>query len=340
MGVTKFKIWRNERMNNSSKSRYLLIGIVGMLFFSCFTITTSAEEETINIVCTNSFLADFTSNLITENVSIEYIMPSGVCPAFYDTTPSDVSKIVSADVVISLGSSITEPWLVDLLAYNTDCDTIECKNLGEWNIPTGAKTYVEHLTTELSEIFPELNETIKQNSEAFIAEINETAELLQNLIETNGYQDKKIIAMQWQKEFLEFLGLNVTYSYGPPQGLSTQDELDVIDAASSGEICVVVDNLQSGTDFGARVASESGASHVIFTNFPGAIPNTDTYLDMISYNTEQLINGISTFEYKKGDIAELEVEISNLELQRNVSFVLVAIFAIIAIVLFVMYRKK
>ncbi|EMR74443.1 hypothetical protein MBGDF03_01252, partial [Thermoplasmatales archaeon SCGC AB-540-F20] len=58
-----------------------------------------------------------------------------------------------------------------------------------------------------------------------------------------------------------------------------------------GEVCAVIDNLQSGTEFGARVASESGASHVIFTNFPGAVPGADTYLEMITYNTQQLING-------------------------------------------------
>jgi len=328
------------KIKNQGKNRYILLFIITTLILSCFAINTQAEETDIQIVCSNSILADFTSNLIRENVSIEYIMPSGVCPAFYDTTPSDVSKIISADIIISFGSSSMEPWLDDLLTYNTDADLIECQNMGEWNIPTNAKTYVEYLSRELSEILPEINETIHNNSQAYIIKIDEKSLELQEIIESNGYLNKPVICMQWQKDFLETLGLNVTYSYGPPQGLSAQDELDVINAALSNDVCAIIDNLQSGTDFGAHVASESGASHIIFTNFPGAVPGTDTYLDMISYNTNQLIDGIKNYEYKKGDIAELESQLSNLELQRNTSIILAVIFVILSLTFYVLYKKK
>jgi len=267
-------------------------------------------------------------------------MPSGVCPAFYDTTPSDVSKIVNADVIISLGSSKMESWLDDLLSYNSDADFIECKDMGEWNYPLGARKYVEHLTDELSNLFPGKNETIHENSELYLATIDEKFLELKEQIESNGFLDKPVICIIWLKDLIKSLGLNVTYSFGPPQGLSVQDELDVINAALNNDVCAVVDNLQSGTDFGAHVASESGASHVIFTNFPGAIPGTDTYLEMITYNTNQLIDGIETYEYKQGDIAALESTISELELQRNTSIAVAVMLGILTSVLFVMYKKK
>ena len=160
------------------------------------------------------------------------------------------------------------------------------------------------------------------------------------MIEINGYQDKKVICMQWQKDFIESLGLNVTYYYGPPEGLSTQDMLNVSQAASTTDIVAIIDNLQSGTEFGSRIASETGASHVIFTNFPGAVPGSETYLEMLTYNTQQLINGITTYEYKQGDIATLEGQLTTTELQRNTAIILAGIFAILAIVLLIMYRKK
>jgi len=267
-------------------------------------------------------------------------MPSGVCPAYYDTTPSDVDKITDADIIISFGSPFMEPWLGDLLEYNENYDIIECKDMGEWNIPSGAKAFVEHLSEELSEIIVEQNQTIQANADTYLLEMDEMAETLKNSIETKGYTDTKIISMSWQKDFLEWLGLNVTYSYGPPQGLSAQDQLNVINASNQEDVYVIIDNLQSGTDFGGKVASESGASHVIFTNFPGAIPGTDTYLEMIEYNTEQLIKGIETYEYKQGEINTLEGQINSLETQRNMSIFLFIIFAILSLVLYVLYRKK
>jgi len=209
-----------------------IVYILGIILLLSFIVTNaSAEEDDINIVCTNSVLSDFTSNLIKENVTIDYIMPSGVCPAYYDTTPSDISKVTNADIIISFGSAQMEPWLSKLLGYNTDYDLIECKDMGEWNVPSIAREYVQCIADELIKIYPELNATIKANSESYLNQINETALSLKEIIETNSYQDKKIIAMSWQKDFLEWLGLNVTHSYGPPQTLSAQDEIDVINAA-------------------------------------------------------------------------------------------------------------
>ena len=325
-------------MKYITKRRYVLLLTGVMLVLSCFTLPLKAAQNT-TIICTNSILADFASNLVTENVTIEYIMPAGACPTHFDATPGDVSKIVSADIIISLG---LEPWLDSLVnsSGKIHAQQIKCAGLGEWNIPSGAKKYVEKIRDELSLLLPTLNETIQKNAENYMAQIDETAQQLRENITAKGHQGKQIICMQWQQDFLEWLGCNVTSSYGPPEGLSTQDMLNVAKAASSEEICAIVDNLQSGTDFGARIASESGASHVIFTNFPQAIPGTDTYLKMISYNTEQLINGIATFEYKQGEIATLGQKVSLLELERNVSLLVVAILGISAFILLLLYKKK
>ena len=332
--VTKF--WSKKDMNK----KYVLFSITAIILFSTFATNARANEDTINVVCTNSVLADFVSNLLTENATIEYIMPPGICPAFYDTTPSDVNKIVTADIIISFGSPTMEPWLGDLLAYNPSGNLVECKDLGEWNYPSGAKTYIKYLESELRALYPELNDTIQVNAEEYINKIDAKFIDLQKKIQNNSYNDKTVICMRWLKDFIEYLGLNITYSFGPPQGLSLKDELDVIHAASSNDVCAIIDNLQSGTDFGARVASESGASHIIFTNFPDAIPGTETYLDMITYNVDQLVKGIATYEYKKGELAELDNQISNLELQRNIFLVFALIFVILTLTLYMMYRKK
>jgi len=327
-------------MKHIQKQKNMLLSVLVMLVLSSsFMLQSQAEENTTTIVCTNSILADFTSNILTDNVTIEYIMPAGVCPAHFDTSPSDVSLIASADIIISLG---WEPWLESLLASsgNTDVKQIKCSQPGEWNIPSGAIKYVEKIRDEISLLLPEYNDTIQANAQAYLTEINGTAEYLQSIVISNGSVGKEVICMQWQKDFVEWLDLNVSYSYASPEGLSVQDELDIINAASSGDICAVIDNLQSGTDFGARVASESGASHIIFTNFPGAIPGTDTYLEMLDYNTNQLMAGIEAYEYKQGGLQELESQISELEVQRNTSLAIAAMFGILTCVFVIMYKKK
>lgn len=313
--------------------------LVGFITINIVIPTSFGEEETIQIVCTNSSLADFTSNIIFDNVTIEYIMPAGACPAHFDTSPSDVSKIVNADIIISLG---WEPWLESLLnkSGNSDYTEIKCQGLGEWNIPTGAIAYVEKITQGLKTAIPEKETIIQENADTYLTAINEKAGQLQNRIETLGLTDRKIVSMEWQKDFLEWIGLNVTHYYPPPESLSVQDELEVINAASDKEVAAVVDNLQSGTEFGARVASESGVSHVIFSNFPGAIPNADTYLEMITYNTDQLIKGITSFDLTNEQTQELQSQLNAVELQRN-AFGLTTILAFaLCSIIFIMYKKK
>lgn len=317
----------------------ILFLFVGLLTVNMFLPVSLAEDESIKIVCTNSVLADFTSNIITENASIEYIMPAGACPAHFDTSPSDVSKIVNADIIISLG---WEPWLETLLnkSGNNDYTEIKCMGLGEWNIPTGAIAYVQIITEGLITALPGKSSFIQQQSNNYQSEINDTAEILKNNIINQNFTGRKVVCMEWQKDFLGWIGLNVTYYYPPPESLSVQDELDVISAASEDGVAAVIDNMQSGTAFGARVASESGVSHVIFTNFPGAIPNTDTYLEMITYNTDQLMNGIASFDYTTDQTRELQNELNSVSLQRN-TFAMTSLFALILCgVLFVMYKKK
>jgi len=327
-------------MKHTPKQKIMLFpALVTVVLLSCLILQAQAEENTITIICTNSILADFTSNILEDNVTIEFIMPAGVCPVHFDTCPSDVSLVESADIIISLEQ---EPWLESLLTSsgNIDVEQIKCAQLGEWNIPSGAKKYVRKIRDELLILLPEYTNSIQKNAENYIIQIDETAVYLQSKVINNDSVGKKVICMQWQKDFVEWLDLNVTYSYASPESLSVQDELDVINAASDGDICSVIDNLQSGTDFGAKIASESGASHIILTNFPGVFPGTDTYLEMITYNTKQLLKGIESYEYKQNGILELESQISGLELQRNTSLLIATIFGILTCVFVVMYKKK
>ena len=324
-------------MHHISKRKIILL-FIGIIL-SIGLMPQSIAEDNIEIVCTNSVLADFTSNILTGNVSIEYIMPAGACPSHFDTVPSDVSKIVNADIIISLG---WEPWLESLLnkSGNADYTEIKCSGLGEWNIPTGALSYVIAITDGLKIALPDQTESIQENANEYLLLINTTAGELKNQIETNNLTSKKVVSMEWQKDFLEWIGLNVTYYYSPPESLSVQDELDVINEASKNEVSAVIDNLQSGTEFGARVASETGVSHVVFSNFPGAVPNTDTYLEMISYNTDQLIKGISSFDLTSEQTRNLENQIDTLQLQRN-AFGMAALVAVVLCgVLFILYKRK
>jgi len=266
-------------------------------------------------------------------------MPGGACPAHFDTSPEDIQKIVNADVIISLG---WEPWLTDLLEKSGNINYIEikCSKLGEWSYPENAKKYVEKIRDDLSDAYPELNQTIQQNAEEYLVLIDEIANDLKNMLIKMNYTNRQVISINWYREYLEWLGVDILTSYDSPEGMSTQDKINISAAATENDVSVIIDNLQSGTDFGEQIASESDVTHVIFTNFPGAIDDVDTYLEVLNYNTVQLINGITIYNYKQTGIGDLESKVSNLEFQRNSLIILTIIAVLIVLVLFVIYIRK
>ncbi len=300
--------------------------------------TAEGTGDDIQVLCANSLLADLTTNVVGDIANVEYIMPAGACPSHFDSRPSDVNLVASADVIVQLG---WEGWLNDLIdsAGKGDVDQIKMAGLEEWNVPEGAKAHVDKIAGDLCAIYPEHASTFESNAASYKAQIDAKADELRLRVRSEGVEGGSVVVMQWQRAFVEWLGFEVVTAYGPPESLSVAESLNATEAASGNDVCMVIDNLQSGTDFGAQVASQTGVSHVIVTNFPGAVPNTDTYLDMLDYNTDQLIDGAKTYEYKKGDIARLESQVEDLKFQNALYLSLSVILLFVAVFLGVLFVR-
>jgi ABC-type Zn uptake system ZnuABC Zn-binding protein ZnuA len=303
----------------------------------------SAEDEVVKVVCTNSALADFATHVFgdefADSVSVEYIMPAGVCPSHFDTSPSDVVTIASADVVISLG---WEPWLANLLdaSGNDDAHSILCMGLGEWNIPSGAEAHLDVISEGLSEFSPEWATVFQGNADNYSAEIASAYESARLQMEALGLNGTKVVTIEWYTVFLTGLGFEVVASYEAPESLSTEDVIEISEKCEDSEVAMVVDNLQSTIDFGANLAAEFGKEHVVLSNFPEAIPGKYTYIDNMAYNVEELTNAAVAYEETQTEISELESEVSSLEFQRLVLMSAAAALAVLLVLSIVISRRR
>jgi len=296
-------------------------------------------DERPRIVAANSILADFAENIVGDLARVDYLMPAGVCPSHYDARPSDATQVAEADVIIMMG---WEGWLYGLIEStgNDEAALIMCLGMGDQNLPADVKGFVDHIARGLSAVMEDDAATLTANAEMYKAQIDAKASELQSRVEAAGVTGTKLVVMEWQRAFAEFLGFEVVGAFGPPEGLSVQDQLNVSSAASRKDVAMVVDNLQSGTDFGARVAEETGKVHVVLTNFPDAAPGTYTYLDMIDYNTEALISGAEEYEYKQGEIADLEGRVKDLEYQSGLYLTMAVVLLIVALFLGVLLVRS
>ncbi len=314
-----------------------------ILMSMAFVGLSSGEDEPLIVICTNSVLADFATHVfgdeLEDSIEVEYIMPAGVCPSHFDTSPSDVVTIASADVVISLG---WEPWLSDLLesSGNEDAFPINCLGFGEWNIPSGAELHIDRIAEGLSEYKSEWSTILTANAVNYSEEIADAFEESRQLVASKGLNDTKVITIEWYEQFLEELGFEVAKSYGAPEGLSTSDILEVSEACGDPEVALVVDSLQSTIDFGMELAADFAKIHVILSNFPDAIPGKYSYIDNLRYNVDELVNGAITYETTQTEISDLESEVSSLEFQRIALLSAVAVLAALLVISVQTSRRK
>jgi hypothetical protein len=119
---------------------------------------------------------------------------------------------------------------------------------------------------------------------------------LRESAEAAGTDRVAVVSMAWQAEFVTWLGFQVPVTYGIPASLSLRDLVTLASAGQDAGAEVVVDNLQSGVNFGAKLAREIGGIHVVLSNFPGAMPFTATVIDLLRRNAQAMFSAIEPLE--------------------------------------------
>jgi ABC-type Zn uptake system ZnuABC Zn-binding protein ZnuA len=315
----------------------LTFGIALMMLPLLFLSVTEAQTtEKPIIVCTTSVIGSVVEELIGDTADVLVLVQAGLCPADYEVRPGFIDAVSKAQILFKQNIP-GESWLDGLLeaAGNKDLTVIAIP--GAYNTPEGAKSYIRGVGGNLSQILDiDLDSKISQ----ILDDVDVVSSLMVNQAENLGASNLKVICMAWLKTFIESAGFTVVATYNPPETLSTGDITSLIATAQSEGVALIVDNLQIDTEFGMEIASEAGAEHVVLTNFPGAIPNTETLAKMLQYNAEQLSNGTVTWRYTSALKAETNDIKNQLALFQITTSVLIIVVCVEALIILAIRKRK
>lgn len=240
------------------------------------------------LVSTHAVFGEFAEIVGGDLVELVSIIPSGFCPAHYDLRPSDVAAVSRAAMILYSGF---EPWMESLLdAVGGTATVVQLE--GTWSTPDAASGKVDAIATALSELLPENADTFVVNSATYKEALASLTTSLKAQAAALNVESIPVISMAWQEDFVAWLGFNIVATYGMPENLSLKDLVDLAHVGTESGAALVIDNLQSGVNFGAKLAREIGAVHVVLSNFPGAMPGTATVLDLFERNAEALFFAI------------------------------------------------
>lgn len=246
---------------------------------------------TPHVVATHAVLAEIVSIVGGEQFEVTIIIPSGFCPGHYDLSPSDYAALINADLVLYSGF---EPW-VEQLVDRTQADAL-VQLAGPWNTPAAAAQQTEAIVSLLSERIPDAAGAFAVNGDAYLDQLSAIDSSLSERAAALDVAGMPVVCMQWQVSFVSWLGFDVAVTYGLPESLSLQDLVELANQGLAAEAILVIDNLQSGIEFGGKLAREVDAVHVVLSNFPGALPRTATILDLFVRNAEALFTAIEPVE--------------------------------------------
>ena len=314
----------------------LVLGMLGSGLYLGIARAQENQAEKPIIVCTTNVLGSIVKELVGEEADVIVLVNPGLCPADYDMKPSDIYALSRAKIFFYHGIPGEKPWLQSLIEAAGNENLTQVKVSGIYNTPEGAKNYIRVIGGNLSQA---LSIDLSGKIEQMIAEIEEAANEIANEAQSLGVSNVNVICMKWQKPFVEWVGFNVIAVYNPPETLSASDIANLIDTARTNHAALIIDNLQVSAEFGASVASEVGAVHVVLTNFPGAIPGTENLAQMFRYNAKQLFEGLRRWQTIEG-MKALVSENENLKNQLTLYQSLSAVVAVIAVVEFVLLLVK
>ena len=179
------------------KCRYLvllLLAIVGLAACSSQKSSTDSSSSKLNVVATNSIIAEITKNMAGDKISLHSIVPVGQDPHEYEPLPEDVKKTSKADLIFYNGINLEtggNAWFTKLVenakkkenkdyyAVSEGVDVIYLEGQSEkgkedphaWlNLENGI-IYAKNIAKRLIEKDPDNKATYEKNLKAYVEKL-------------------------------------------------------------------------------------------------------------------------------------------------------------------------
>jgi zinc/manganese transport system substrate-binding protein len=290
--------------NQSSSLAIMMLAIL-LIVPAC----AGDAPATLKIVCTTSVLMDPATYIGGDRVEAISIADPTLCPHLQtDIIPSRIQLnmdfIKSADMFMAYNDSNDQkynmPAVNDFMKANNYgafvWNTVSNPSRG-WNTPTNSKLLAAEVEGWLANKDP-ANKTYYEQRYNDYAKSFDAIEPTE--AEKKQLNQTQVIVMLWQKEPVQnWLGMKVANFFAPEFAMNgTKTAAKIVDDINANpgkyqNVSYVIENMQSGEL--AKGIEESlkdkgiNATRVIFTNFPGSVPGTDTMAEVLNHNKQLVL---------------------------------------------------
>jgi zinc/manganese transport system substrate-binding protein len=280
---------------------------------ACILISVAfTAHAKLKVVATLPDLGSLAREIGADKVDVSVLAKPTEDSHFVDARPSFVVQLRDADVLIDGGAELEIGWLPPLL-QNARNPKIEVGKPGRiqasqgvrlMNVPTSAtraagdvhalgnphfmsdpiiaKTVAQHIAQAFSAVDAANSAVYDANYKKFEATIN--AKLQEWGTAMLPFKGQNVVAYHdsWPY-FAHRFGINIDTFLEPKPGIppSPSHLAEVIEKMKAQKIKAIIVEPFHDRKIAERVASATGAKVVDFAQYPGGLPNTDTYVKLI-----------------------------------------------------------
>ncbi len=280
-------------------------------FLFSIAIAISAQAK-LNVVATLPDFGSLAREIGGDKVNVTVMAKPTEDPHFVDARPSFVVQLRTADVLIEGGAELEIGWLPPLLqnARNPKIEAgkpgrvIASQGIRLMNVPANvtraagdvhalgnphfmtdpiiAKAVAQHIAQSFSAVDAANAAAYDANYKKFEATIN--AKLQEWGTAMLPFKGQNVVAYHdsWVY-FAHRFGLNIDVFLEPKPGIppSPSHLVEVIAQMRAQKIKAIIVEPFHDRKIAEKVASATGAKVVEFSQFPGGLPGTDTYVKLI-----------------------------------------------------------
>jgi ABC-type Zn uptake system ZnuABC Zn-binding protein ZnuA len=285
----------------------------------------SAAAEPLPVVATLPVLADFVRAVGGDAVSVNSLITGLESEHTYTPKPSDVEAVRQAAVLVKVGLGL-EVWVNGLVTNaenprlivvdtsrgialmrgedphdhqgdNSQLSRAEERRSGGnphvWLDPENAQIMVRHITDGLIKADPSRRKIYLANQAAYLKQLDELERTM--VARFASISNRKIVTHHaaWPY-FARRLDLRIRGEIFTQIGSepSAKRLADLVRLIKKERIKVIVSEPQLSPKIPEALAQETGATVVVLTPLPGALPGTDDYLAMMRYNAATLLEAL------------------------------------------------
>ena len=273
--------------------------------------TSSTRTTTLSVVATTTVFADIVRNVGGDRVTVTSIIPAGVGPEDYEPKPDDAKKLLGADLIVSNGVGLDD--FLDKLVTAAGEGAATRLVLGD-GIPTitvdgepnphfwldpslVSGHYVPAITDALTKLDPAGGPTYQADAAAYTTQLEALDAADKTKIETIPPANRKLVTFHDAFPYFaahygfEVIGVILANVGQEP---SAADLAALVQKVKAAQVRAVFSEAQFSPKLADTLAQEAGITSVVTTLYNDTVgpPPTDTYLKMMAWNVDEIVQSL------------------------------------------------